>query len=246
MLKKLFGKKPIELHCYTYQSYVYKNAPIQKSKNFIPQWFKDIPPVESMILGDEIIAPRNMRTCAGFNGLFKHGFIMPLWSDLFVQIEKKGGLDYRWKFADGVTGAEIHSERQRGKYMPEAEYCHIKIASPWLFKCTEDIEFVYLQNDWCFDKPDSVVIPPASINYYHQHTSNVNLMIPRRDNDHTIEIPFGTAMAQVIPITDRPVKLVNHLVSKEDFAQMESTDNQITFKGSYYKKVAQSKKCPFH
>ena len=245
-IKNIFkSKDTVKLTCYTSSVATYKHASIAKTREYIPSWYRSIPS-DAGKLG--LLSKRNMRLCAGFNDLFQSGFVIPLWSDIRISTGKKGTLEYDWQFSDMVSHAEIHPPEQRGSYLPEDKYAHIKMVTPWKFHCDEDIKFTFMQNHWVFDSPENVIIPSAVIDFKYQHAANVNMIIPRKDDDFTFDIPFGTPVAQLIPMTDKKVELDLRLVTPDEFNGIETASANTTFRGTYYSKKKNKRQngCPLH
>jgi hypothetical protein len=129
--------------------------------------------------------------------------------------------------------------------MPANQYSHLKLQSYWSLHCDEPVKFAWIQNDWMWDKPDEVIIPPAILDFHSQHACHVNMMLPRGSEEKVIKINHGKPMAQLIPITDRKVVFKHHLVKSDEYQKLLSFGGVIKFHGSQYHKRQNERKCPF-
>jgi hypothetical protein len=246
---KLF-QKPIVLHCYTDRADVFNYMPIEKASKFTPDWWKALPST-FVNLQNPLREFSTMKHCAGFTDLFTKGFILPLWSDVAIQIGKlqEQKIDnYTYQFADGQSTIGHHSDTQYGSVYPLTHYQHIKIGSPWKFMCNSDVEFLALQPTWNFETPEKIFIPPAIVNFKHQSTTAVNMFFKRNIDDTVHNFQFGQPLLHFIPLTEKKIKLQTHLVSSEVFKNLREMNTPVTFTQPYKarKKIIQESGCPFH
>lgn len=241
-------QKPIVINLYTYRSDVYHSAPVRMSKHFVPSWFRKLSTKYEIDL-ETLHTKTNMRFCAGLTDLIGRGFIIPLWSDVRVQLAKLGdeSNEYRWQFADGLTEADVHKTDQRGDLWPEDKYAHIKFYSPWIAECSEPTEFVWQGTQWHNNMPDSYFVPPAVVNFQFQSATNVNIMFIRKPDEMLIDLKRGTPLAQIIPITDKPYIIQAHLISKDEWDSKGQTHAiQTTFGQKYlHSKKNPHRRCPY-
>jgi hypothetical protein len=244
---------PIVLNCYTHRQELIDAFPVSHTQKHIPKWWKNLPKTGTSKNG-EIHSP-TMRTCTGFVDYYTNGFTIPLWTDLLFTVNEKAKSlsdGVSWQNADDTTRFDVHPAYQRGSYLPEDKYQHLKLLSPWLIECKEDVKFVQTGNTWAFDDPAEVLIPPAILGYNYQASSHINMFLVYSQELKKIYIPAGTAMVNIVPMSDRPLVIKHHLLSKQDF---ESKERALNYKPSFlgsvgkmmkFKKEASTKsKCPF-
>lgn len=236
----IFKRKAIQLDCFTAMPNTYKFTPIELSNNFLPAWWKKLPKTAQ---NWAVMDAPTMKSCAGLVDLYTKGVMLPMWSDLDILLRPDSGYD--WKFADGQSIVEPHPMFQTGSFLSDIGYVHMKIFAPWRFTCKEDIDWHFAQPVWNHEAAKDYCVPSGVLNFKYQHHVNINVLL--RGTLNNIHIPHGHPMAHIIPLSERPVKVHNHLVSEEELRKhnFQST----TFKGSYYKqkKVIKEKesKCPF-
>lgn len=245
----MFFFKPTVLHvdCFTNRQYVHDLYPIDYSHKFFPEWWKALP--KSYDTTGSLAPVPTMKTCAGFNSFFGHGFMIPLWSDLMVGLTGDG--TFGWQYSDGVSGAMTHGHQQMEGYLDQQRHVHLKLHTPWLIRCKEDINWSWVPNTWAFQNPSQVVIPPAVINYKYNYNADVNTFLNFENTDGKILIKNGTPMVNVIPLTERKLKIHLHKVSNEEFFNLRESLIPTSFINKYgvqkklMDKLASEKKCPF-
>ena len=247
-----FLSKDIVLHCYTAQPTVFNYTPIRRAAAFLPDWWKALPtslPHETGMGSDG-----TMKLCPGFTQLFAKGFVLPLWSEVSIDIEKKIDPDvenhkyqFRYQFSDEISSFGLHEAEQSGGVYPISEYQHLKFMSPWLFSCTEDISFLQIQSSWNFKNPEKMFIPPGVLNFKYQRATHVNALWPRGIEDTIHDLDFGQPLTHYIPLTERKVELQLHLISSEEFSNMNKMMLRTSFLNKYNKnkKILKERGCPF-
>lgn len=240
MFNILIKHRPINLDCFSCTR-AYTTAPIQHANKFIPDWWKKLPNHYRDQNRPLDIQP-TLKSCAGFIDLYSKGVILPMWSDLNIIVSPDGVVN--WQFADAISSAGSHDARQMGEFIESIDSSHLKLVSPWVFKCKEDILWHCSQPVWNNQAGKNFVAIPGIVEFKHQGTTNVNLFV--RHNSQFI-IPYMQAMYHFIPISERPVKIHNHQVTYEELNKLESPP--VAMLRSYYKrkKTAEEKesKCPF-
>jgi len=243
-----FNKKEIVLNCYTHRADVYNYFPIQKAVKFVPDWFKKLPAPRFLGInkaGEEEVYT-NLKECVGFINYFSKGFVLPLWSDFAVNLGQKGSLDYRWKFSDLQSHAETHGSISTGGAFLEEDYQHLKLASPWVFRCNENVEFLALEPEWYFEKLDGVHILNGFMEFKINPNTNINLYLKRAPEEKRIFIESGTPLYHFVPLTERKIILKTHLVSQEEFNNIHDSAGRISFlHGFRKKKKNRQKNCPY-
>ena len=103
---------------------------------------------------------------------------MPLWSDLRIAVGEQGTDFCRWAFSDGISDIAHHPQQTSGDAYPEDMYQHFKITSPWLFRCNDDIKWMFTEPTWHMlkDAPDVRVLP-GMIDFLNMAESNINFFV---------------------------------------------------------------------
>jgi len=236
-----FTQKKIVLDCFTSESYVAECSPINFAIKYIPEWWKNLP---TSITNQNNFAPApTMKNCAGMVDYYKNSIALPLWVDLAIKINENKS--YNWRFANPRNEANFHDISQQASGFLN-NFGHLKIVSPWFFKSEKNINWVWSHPTYNYANSNDIVSLPGIVNYYYQHANNINIMFSL-DKEKTLLIPQGQPMALITPMSDRKIKIVNHLVDEREFNKMNLI--RTNFLKSYKNKIKIKEKfnsCPFH
>lgn len=230
-------KKPLIINAYTYREEILRHAHIESASKFLPDWWKELSPEPTLKLDEKTPSYyKNMRHCAGFLDLYRHGFMVPLWSDLLVELGEKGSPWLSWQFSDEESDAVVHQAHQRGSFLDEKKYQHLKLQTPWILDCKEDIDWIVAPPSWNISEPDDMIVPTGIVNFKYQRQINANMFMRRGDTNRVVHLEFGQPLLQMIPLTERKVIMNHHLIGAEKWKNMKQGGMySAKFIGSYYK-----------
>lgn len=228
--------KPVVVDCYTSDPQVYAYAQIERASKFFPDWWKELPTEDDN---------PNMRHCYGFVSQHSKAFVLPLWSDLDIDLEHAG---YRWGFKDQRSRAEVHGGGQFVGWIDPATNAHLKLDAPWRFRCAEEIHFQWSDAAWGKHDLFGYSTPPAVVEYKYQSAVGVNLIFNTVVKPRSFRLKHGQPLVYITPLTERPVEFRCHLVSEAAFNDVAPVFPAMKRK-SYqtYKELEKDKeaKCPF-
>ena len=204
-----WGKKPIVVDCYTYNKTAFELYPIDTANKFIPRWWLHAPK-ELIING---IPTPTLKRCAGLMSQYKHGLVIPLWSEMIFTVTNEA---YTWRFSDGVSNMQAHFADQWRYYADPAQIGALKIETPWIMKTSEDIDWVFMKPSWNYKADNQMNILSGVVNCKAYQSTNINFTFPYHA-EYSVRLEAGQALVQMIPISDRPIKIRHHLVSKEEY-----------------------------
>jgi hypothetical protein len=225
-----FKKKPIELVCVTKSTEVLQHAPIQKANKFIPDWWKQLP--QKFRPPNKIFDMSTMKHCTGFVDYYTNGVMIPMWCDLALRIGPIGTDLYEYQFADRISKLTPHNPKQYGNHFDKEHFQHLKIISPWVFSCKEDIKFLNTEPTWTFIRFPTLRALPGIVNYKHQGGTNINIMVYRTEQEQQFVVPFLEPMYHIIPMSDRPIKLILS-DDKQECEKIASKSYASTFVNKY-------------
>jgi hypothetical protein len=134
-----------------------------------------------------------------------------------------------------------------GSYTHELQAHSIKISSPWILECNDDVDWLFVNPIWNTASMEFTVLP-GTLRFKYPLQSNINIMV-RKGLSSNIMIGAGTPIAHLIPLSERNINLKCHLISDTEMIERK-LDVDPFFFGSYKKvvelKEKQQKKCPFH
>lgn len=230
LFKKIFNNNDdIILDCYTYLPYVYETAKINHAYKHIPDWWKNTPKftTETVETSESVATIKN---CLGIKEYYKTGIVIPAWFSLRLKTYPLDSLDeiaYYYESSSEYFRDMSHSKIQYS-LLAEKNKINFKIESPWFIKCNEFVNFTWthpfynLSNitDKNFD------LMPAVINFKYQHDTNINYIITlEKDVEKFLEIDPLTPLVIMHPMSNRGVSFRHHLVSKEEWYQI----NQLNY-----------------
>lgn len=240
-----FKPKTIHLDCFTDRPEVYQTTPIVKGNACFPDWSKKMSKSEFDF--NSMQDPLNIKNCMGFLEYHTESVCMRLWSDLAIRLNghTKNCL---FQFADKKSEIYFHPPSQYGDFLSE-DYQHMKIITPWWFKCKEDIKWVYVGNSWSENLNNDMHIVPGILEYKYQHATQLQTVFKYVDGVVQDKMfKHNTPLINLFPMSERQVKIHNHLVDEKERAKLELSTS-ITFGNRYYsrKKVTKEleKTCPF-
>lgn len=250
ILRFLQKIKPIKLRAVTANHSAFEFAPIAMTSEHLPEWFKSLPVYKSYapfsMFGDKPADIQqhlpNMRGCVGFTDMMRQGVVLPMWNDVQLRVPEKKDIvgwveqdSYKGVIsADNKTKVEPHGYAQYNGAFPLDVWWHQKIASPWFFICEEEINFLWTDPLWL--RPNTLEhysLLPAVINYKWQHATNINMMLRKHEQEGAFYIPFNQPLAQVIPMSPRPLQLFVERISQEEEKKLVARLEPITFSRKY-------------
>jgi len=234
----------VDLFCFTNNKTAYDYFPISRARDFIPQWWKDIPiNTSNPARENEIQSVSNqvptMKRCPGIIEYYKKGFMLPLWSDVEI-INDNENISFSIVSSAGGNGFDSHLPTQKGGFLSNDIWKHIKIFSPWVFETSEKVDFLYLQPHWNLNELNKdILIPNGHIDFYINHAIEIQLFFNKNTSDTVTTIKAGTPMLHLVPLTDKKIKL-HVLYDNSAFDRL--ADHKISFIGDYYRKLKECQK----
>jgi hypothetical protein len=239
----IFREKKVVLDLFTSTPWVPGTTQPAQAARFIPQWWRDLPKNDN-----ELRPLPNMRGCAGFLDYFKSSLIVPMWSDLAVSVAPTGGTEVAYELAHPRHAVSVHPSQQRGSFLPDEEFQHIKLESPWYAKSKDDVQWVLTQPLWAFKDPLQVIIPPGILGFKYLSATNVNFFVKRNVGaPKQFRIDAGQPLIALTPMSERRFEVRTHLLSEQEL-QSNFPDRHTFFQKDYIKRraaYAAEKRCPF-
>lgn len=244
MFNILKYRNSIKLTAYTDSIIAYKAAPIVESKRHFPEWIKTIDKTGKLDEQSLTDIP-TMTACTGFINLYKKGIVIPTWSDIRVKVGKQGTTSYQWAASNNHGRIDVHPDNQRGDYADQLKYQHLKIVMPWLLYSEDNCDWAWMPTPYASTELPEYTTLTGVMNYTKHHEANVNLLVPRKQEDTIINLPVNTPIAQAIPLTEKKLILETKLIDSSEYqSRIDSNMSHAVF--SNFNKVKAQNKCPFH
>lgn len=252
-----FHRTPvIHVDCFTCNNDAYKLTPVIPAIQAKPEWFKKVAkPAKTdtkfqnyvldkngFISFNNDFSNRTIRSCYGFLEYYKKGFVIENWCDLVIDI-RLDGMSYH--FSNGKE-LIIHKEIQTA---PGYDNHYIlKLCSPWIVQTKEDVQFLELGTEWSFQNFNFRILP-GIVNFHYQTSTNIFLAV-RKNIPDQFQIPMGHPLGHFVPLTDKKIKIHNHIVTDEEIKT--KTYNETGTSAGWRRSMAlirrndeRKSKCPF-
>jgi hypothetical protein len=239
----------ITIDCFTSSSVAYEYFPVTPSIEIKPTWWETLPTnFEVNESGTLRQKSATIKKCPGIFNLLKKGFMILNPAELSMEIKNIGG---EFKFSYEFVGQnsrghiDLHDHRQYlGVF--NNKYLQAKITLPWLIQEKNGVEFLLSEPTWLMKDPLEYLIPPGILDFKYQNNINVNLFFELKES--RIDISPGFPLTQLIPISDKKIKIKNHLISDEEYQKKFELSQPFGWISSYKKRkelINKKSKCPF-
>lgn len=245
-----FKKKTIVVDAFTFSQLVHTQYPIARATKFVPNWWKRLPQTVPA-LGHEYAPEATSKYCQGFIDLYSRGFMLPLWSDVSIELVHTGSeRKWRYMFADRKSVLDYHDYRSIEGMLSEEKYQHFKFPAPWVFRSKHETKFLMTQPVWSMgDNINKITMLPGVIDFKYQFSANVNVFLEYIPNTtRNIVLEAGEPLSHIIPLTEDSVDIRCHEVSMDEFNRKNHPISK--FKGNYKERKLrlnnnEPSKCPF-
>lgn len=207
--------KPINLYFYTTREDVFNHARPKKAIDFFPGWVKKLPrPEIDVDPGHRLLHKVNMKTCSGLTNLYSSGFMVPMWSDLNVELGRE---KYRYQFADAISEIGRHDNSQMAGSGFNNTHFHLKLINPWFIYADQNVNILLTAPVWNdFGTGDIVVAPGILEPHVCPMDLNVNLFFKFKEQTELYSLLLGQPLLHAIPLTERKIKLNYELVTEKE------------------------------
>lgn len=195
-----------------------EDAVPKPASKFLPEWWKTMP-IKKTTPSLEGVAFGNAKVCPSFPAYLSRGFIVPMWVDSILYVEKdtEGNDCWRWRTADQKFSWQVHGSGQymqhaSHKYLGREGYFVFKSTLPWYVFTDPGYSLYQLPTLLHFNEDFSAVPGVRDTDVYHE--MNIQLVIHSLKKE--IFIPRGTPLAHFIPFKRETVDLEVQYATEED------------------------------
>jgi len=238
-----FKTKTIVLDAFTYRDVIAEQYPLARASKHIPDWWKNLPSSTR----DSYVP--TVKNCQGFLDLYTNSFVLPLWSDVQIELSSlQGQKNWRYQYADQFSIIDQHDSSMYAGFVDNERYQHFKFVAPWLVKEKSGVKFTLFQPSWNMGNLNcKYSVLPGVVDFKYQYSVNVNAMFEYPENStRKLLIEAGTAIAQFTAHSDKNVDIRCHSISEEEFKRKFHITK---FAGSYLERKkrinSNESKCPF-
>ena len=226
--------------------------PPQPAKKYIPEWYKNTPAFISKgeIRPEEKRDSGTIKSCPAVHDWFSQGYVLPMWCDLYLEINEDESWNCRYSFPDKFMSSRIFPTDVYISWLPEHQkknaIAMLKIDSPWRMKTPAGYS-CYQFPMWYHFNPDFEV-PPGPIWSDEYHLINPQLIIKHYGE---IKIKRGTPLCVYVPYKREPDDTFQYEIKRRDeeckiLEQKTSLISQTKFYGGYKEMQKEKGGCPMH
>ena len=176
------------------------------TKQFIPQWFKDIP-------SD---AESTVKKCPSFPDYFSMGYVVPMWMDSKIYYDSE---TEQWgaESTDRMPNWEIHNNRQlvdfkKPSFMDKEANFVFKAVCPWLIVTPPGWSVLQLPLFYHFNKKWSVLPGVIDTDIHHE----INQQVLYHADKEPVTILRGEPFAMYIPFERKRMKLDLEILERDE------------------------------
>ena len=209
----------------------------------MPKWFKNLKFFCGESSVSEKLPPRKygtIKACPAIKDFIETGIEIPLWSDIdfFIDTNKK---TVEWNYANVYSNFKTVDSHHPNQYDTlQEKYINVKVISPWIFKCSEPINWLLTRPTYqssVFDD-HGIVHCDGIVNYKNNFTTNTNLMFPLGKESYNVGFLAGEIFQKFIPITEKPINIEVKHCTEEYFNSMAQLNKSVSFSDSaFYRRL---------
>lgn len=226
--KQDLGQDEGKIEFFTEREELLDQPPVPASK-FYPTWFKQMPPSHPVApnqrypfgLSDDLKLSNvnaTVRRCPGIVSYLSEGYVIPLWSDIVVQV--RANSIYAFGSNDTVY-VSLHSRQMHFKTMPPRHGYYpdaVKFTNPWKVRTPRGYSLMIMAPFYHFE--DRYQVLPGVIEsdtYPHMH---VNTLFRANEGDYTLRM--GNPFIHVIPFKRDALSLEVRAASDDDKQRLKN------------------------
>lgn len=219
-------KNKIEFFCNIEGLETIKECMPKPTKNYVPDWFKQIP--SSM--------KNTVRSCPSFPDFFSQGYVIPMWQDAVIKYSKeKNQYAFQASPVDGKNPETIFSTHGNEQFIDyvtpytqgvEGSFV-FKFHSPWRIITPPGWSIMALPLFYHFNKDFTVLPGVIDTDMCHE----INMQILYHGDEKDIFIPRGTPLAMYIPFKRKEkFELEVRFQNESDKRKMKIMETRATTK----------------
>lgn len=213
-------RKKLVLDCFTDKPYIYNFAKVDHGAKFYPEWWKKTPSVENQGL--------TIKHCSALIEFYKRGLVIPSWFSLNIYLSEERNIEWYASNADQFK-FESHAPEQF-KLFHQDDGLNFKILSEWKFKTNRKVWFSWTQPTWSMRHyMFNMSVLPGVINFYNQHSTNMNFFLQFTDKLQVIEIEPLQPLIMLHPMSECDVEIKQHLVGSDEIRSLHFGVSRFIF-----------------
>ena len=223
-------------------------VPLQPAKKYIPEWWKNTPP----FVPNKGATGRDKGTikiCPAVHDWFSQGYVLPMWCDLYLEINEDETWSCQYSLPDGLMSAFVENNSYISwlpKQHKKNAVAMLRLDCPWRIKTPAGYSSYQFPMYYHFN-PDFEV-PPGPI-----WTDEYHILCPQLIIKHygKIKIDRGTPLCVFVPYKREPDDTFHYEIKKQDgecqrLDQKSALIGSTKFIGGYKEMQKEKGGCPMH
>lgn len=202
--------------------------PITKLSKSLPDWWRNLPmtiDTPGPPRPDPRMPPRPLKQitakhCYAMQEVFKTGYGIPLWADYTISMTPDGRA-HAHALGKGKPGDQHGVPQFTG--MLSQNSVHFKFHSPWWLIADRPMHFWMCHPFYHQRDPFRFHTMPGAVEYQNQHSTNVNVILPRPNQPTDVEFAAGEMIVYLIPMGEERIDLTVEEVSDADIDRVNYT-----------------------
>lgn len=238
-------KRKVKLDCYTNIPNLTKTQPLKKPAK-PPSWWSKVKSSYKIYESKKgmHVTASTVKTCPGVVEFIRKPININLWTDLSIIVSPDGRIKSSGPFNSpaGIDTVEVHGVEQYHKDL-YGDAIVVKLVAPWLVEASDETEFLLTETHYSPELRNlGIKVIPGLLNFKHQHSINVFLVLPLKEEEYEITLKYDTPLMSVFPMTEREVEIETHEVDGEFMSRMvDKFPSVMTGRYYAYKKLLKRK-----
>jgi len=187
----------------------------EPSKNFVPDWYKKIPPFENnkIKINEKGIANKTVKMCVPFSDSFNMGYIQKTWCDIYIE-NIDGNIKYFYS-----SYPQIIEHREKTHFPIPQEYYPIEFAWKinWIPQLPDGYSIIYTHPFNRIDLPFHSLTGVVDSDKFKYELDGSHPFFIK--NTFSGIIPAGTPFLQMIPIKRESWQMETLMHNEDDAIQ---------------------------
>jgi hypothetical protein len=231
--------KPVKITAYAADLSVYTNNQPKTGKSIeTPSWLSRLK--ASIKTWNPAIGLHDkagtVAVCPGIREFVSSPIALNMWAEIDIRINPDGSWSSTSQSRPDLNTeiSEHHEDQWQGMY--PGKRVALKLSNPWKFVSDSDVKYVFTESHYStsYFRERGIWISPGVTNFKYQHSTNIHLNCPVKDEPYVISLKYGSPLISLFPMTERPVEIECIKISPPEWGEL-GDHMPRTVVGKYFK-----------